>query len=105
MSSQIPVVKGHAYGNDFLLVPEEAVVHLDKSRLAIAMCHRLEGIGADGMMVYSSESDRVRMRLFNADGSESEVSGNGVRCLAALVVRNRPQLSSVTIDTPAGPKV
>ena len=43
--------------------------------------------------------------LFNADGSASEVSGNGVRCLAALVVHGSPRTSRVTIDTMAGPKV
>src|SRR5206468_6047181 len=48
---------------------------------------------------------RVRMRLFNADGSASEVSGNGVRCLAALIVRGSPRTSRVTIDTQAGPKI
>jgi diaminopimelate epimerase len=56
-------------------------------------------------MVYADAGDRVRMRLFNADGSASEVSGNGVRCLAALVVRDHPRTSSVTIDTMAGPKI
>ena len=45
------------------------------------------------------------MRLFNADGSASEVSGNGIRCLAALAVRESPGLSRVVIDTPAGEKV
>jgi diaminopimelate epimerase len=106
MPYSVPVVKGQAYGNDFLLVPADAVETLDASRLAIAMCRRLEGIGADGMMVYRWEStDRVAMRLYNSDGSESEVSGNGVRCLAALAVHKHRELSQVTIDTPAGPKV
>src|SRR5436309_8583474 len=73
--------------------------------LAREMCHRNTGIGADGLMVYAHDGDRVRMRLFNADGSTSEVSGNGVRCLAALVVRDRPQTSAVTVETLAGSKV
>ena len=101
----ISVVKGHAYGNDFLLVPESQIGGADPARLARAMCHRLEGIGADGLMLYALDKDAARMRLFNADGSASEVSGNGVRCLAALAVRERPGLKSVTIETPAGPKV
>lgn len=104
-SKGVHVVKGHAYGNDFLLVPESDVAGADLARLAVAMCSRHEGIGADGLMVYASEGDRARMRLFNADGSQSEVSGNGVRCLAALIVRDRPGTTSVTIDTPAGAKV
>jgi diaminopimelate epimerase len=101
----ISVVKGHAYGNDFLLVPESDIRGADPARLARAMCHRLEGIGADGLMLYTIDKDTVRMRLFNADGSASEVSGNGVRCLAALAVRERPGVKTVTIETPAGPKV
>src|SRR5207237_10148188 len=74
-------------------------------QLAREMCHRQTGIGADGLMVYTRDGDRARMRLFNADGSASEVSGNGVRCLAALVVRDNPGTATVTVDTPAGPKV
>lgn len=101
----IAVVKGNAYGNDFLLVPESEIGGADPARLARAMCHRLHGIGADGLMLYAFGSNSVRMRLFNADGSAAEVSGNGVRCLAALAVRQRPELTAVTIETPAGPKV
>jgi diaminopimelate epimerase len=101
----ISVVKGHAYGNDFLLVPESEVEGHNLERLSQAICHRHTGVGADGLMLYAYDGEHVRMRLFNADGSASEVSGNGVRCLAALVVRDKPATSQVTIDTPAGPKV
>jgi diaminopimelate epimerase len=101
----ISVVKGHAYGNDFLLVPDAEIGERDPSRLAVEMCDRLRGIGADGLMLYTFEADLVRMRLFNADGSPSEVSGNGVRCLAALAVQRQPKLETVTIETSAGPKV
>jgi diaminopimelate epimerase len=73
--------------------------------LAKAMCSRHEGIGADGLMIYAFDRSTVRMQLFNADGSPSEVSGNGIRCLAALVVRERPGTSRVTIDTSAGQKI
>src|SRR5207244_2913094 len=61
--------------------------------------------GADGLITYRFDGEAVRMRLFNADGSASEVSGNGVRCLAALVVRDNPGAATVTVDTPAAPKV
>jgi diaminopimelate epimerase len=101
----IPVVKGHAYGNDFLLVPDDSVHGVDLAHLARVICHRQLGVGADGLITYSIEGDRARMRLFNADGSPSEVSGNGVRCLAALVVRRRPNTNSLTVETGAGPKV
>ena len=105
MPDGISIVKGHAYGNDFLLAPESDVQGRDLPALARVICNRHEGVGADGLMIYSFGASTVRMRLFNADGSESEVSGNGIRCLAALAVRERPDLSHVTIETPAGLKV
>ena len=101
----IAIVKGHAYGNDFLLAPESDVDGRDLPALAQAMCSRHEGVGADGLMIYAFGPSAVRMRLFNADGSPSEVSGNGIRCLAALALRERPGTSRVTIETPAGEKV
>jgi len=105
MPKAISVVKGHAYGNDFLLTPEADVQGRDLPSLARAMCSRQEGIGADGLMIYAFEPASVRVQLFNADGSQSEVSGNGVRCLAVLAVRERPGTTEVTINTPAGPKI
>ncbi len=104
MAHGIPIVKGHAYGNDFLLVAERDAEGHAPQPLAQAMCHRQTGVGADGLMLYELEHGRARMRLFNADGSQSEVSGNGLRCLAALAVREQPTLRSVAIDTLAGTK-
>jgi diaminopimelate epimerase len=80
------IVKGHAYGNDFLLVPADAPQG-DLPALARAMCDRHRGIGADGVVLYTLQDRGATMRLLNADGSWSELSGNGLRCLAALVVR------------------
>ncbi len=101
----IRVSKGHAYGNDFLLVPRaQAGGHLDG--LARAMCHRHHGIGADGLILYDLRDRGATMTLFNADGSASELSGNGLRCLAALVTRSQ-QLEPgaiVTVETDAGVK-
>jgi diaminopimelate epimerase len=105
MRTGVSIVKGHAYGNDFLLARESDVEGLDVPELARAMCRRHEGIGADGLLIYAFDRSTVRMRLFNADGSASEVSGNGIRCLAALVVRERPGTSRVEIDTLAGQKI
>lgn len=70
--------KAHAYGNDFLYVREESVAGMDGdhlTRLARAMCDRHAGVGADGLMIHAPASDGASMRLFNADGSPSEVSG------------------------------
>lgn len=104
MSDGIHVIKGHAYGNDFLLVPEADAEGRDLPALARAMCDRQRGVGADGLILYAFEPAGARMRLFNTDGSASEVSGNGVRCLAVLVVRERPGTKEVAIATPAGIK-
>jgi diaminopimelate epimerase len=96
-------VKAHAYGNDFLLMPDEKLP-IDVPALARAMCHRNTGIGADGLILFEETDMGATMRLFNADGSASEVSGNGVRCLAALLTSGRPGTREVAIETAAGMK-
>lgn len=99
------VVKAHAYGNDFLCVPAEQA-GADLPALARAVCHRHTGIGADGLVVYTLRDHGGVMRLLNADGSPSELSGNGLRCLAALVAKTQDLQTgaSVVIDTDAGAK-
>jgi diaminopimelate epimerase len=100
-------VKTHAYGNDFLLVPAaEAGASGDLPELARRMCARHRGIGADGLMLYDERGGAVSMRLFNADGSYSELSGNGVRCLAAWIAHHRGLTpgGEVVIHTDAGAK-
>ena len=78
--------KMHGAGNDFLIV-ESAGEERDWPALAIEMCERNLGVGADGLMlILPSDKADFRMRLFNADGSEAEVSGNGVRCLVKYAV-------------------
>jgi diaminopimelate epimerase len=97
--------KAHAYGNDFLYVHESLVAGMSLQALAMEMCHRQTGIGADGLIVYARQGERVRMRLFNSDGSAAEVSGNGLRALGALVLRDEVQVhAEVIVDTAAGPK-
>ena len=102
---QVRVCKAHAYGNDFLFTPRSDASG-DLRALARAVCHRHHGIGADGLIVYDLRERGATMTLFNADGSPSELSGNGLRCLAALVARaQRLQAgATVTIDTDAGVK-
>lgn len=101
----VPIVKAHAYGNDFLLVPR-ASASGDPASLARAACHRHHGIGADGLILYELRDRGATMTLLNGDGSASELSGNGLRCLAALIARTQ-QLepgATVTVDTDAGTK-
>jgi diaminopimelate epimerase len=97
--------KAHAYGNDFLYVDKAAVRHLSPASLAQAMCDRHSGIGADGLILYAPTLDGATMSLRNADGSEAEVSGNGLRGLAALLLRDDDrETAAVTIHTAAGDK-
>jgi diaminopimelate epimerase len=98
--------KGHAYGNDFLLAPLLESQSAAWEDVARAVCHRHHGIGADGLILYTLGDKAATMRLFNADGSPSELSGNGVRCLGALVAREQ-QLHAgdvVRVATDAGEK-
>jgi diaminopimelate epimerase len=99
-------IKAHAYGNDFLYVRREAVASAPLDALARELCERHTGIGADGLIVYDATTDGASMQLFNADGSRSEVSGNGVRGLAAILLRDRAWSASdvVTIHTEGGVK-
>ena len=79
--------KAHAYGNDFIYVEKGDVRDRAPPPLAQAMCDRHAGIGADGLILYSRTPGGATMSLLNADGSQAEVSGNGLRGLAALLLR------------------
>jgi diaminopimelate epimerase len=108
-------IKAHALGNDFLLLDEATVpAGADRPALARRACDRHRGIGGDGLIFFrnpgaagAETSDaRVTMALLNADGSYSEVSGNGVRCLAAWIAEETrtPVGGRIQVDTDAGPK-
>jgi len=72
-------------GNDFVLV-ETSDTQRDWAQLAVAMCDRHFGIGADGLLVLlPSDVAHFKMRIFDADGSEAEACGNGIRCMAKYV--------------------
>lgn len=101
--------KAHAYGNDFVLVEEGGLGPAPLDGLARAVCRRRRGVGADGLIVYRRTPAGAAMRLFNADGSFAEVSGNGVRCLGALLVEAVPPQASgagrpLAIETAGGLK-
>lgn len=79
----IPFVKAHACGNDFLVLEESAAAR-QHAALARKLCSRNTGIGADGIeFLERRPNGEYFLRLFNADGSEAELSGNGTRCVAA----------------------
>jgi diaminopimelate epimerase len=97
--------KAHAYGNDFLYVRLDAVHDVRLDTLARELCDRHSGIGADGLIVFEPAADGASMTLFNADGSRAEVSGNGVRGLGAILMRDAAApLDEVRIRTEAGTK-
>ena len=103
----IPFVKAHGAGNDFLLTRAEAVSGADLAAVARAICDRHTGMGGDGWMLVDSSAGvnyDASIRLFNADGSEPELSGNGTRCAVALLVSDGAPGPSLRIRTGAGVK-
>ena len=110
----IPFVKVQAVGNDFLIVPGEdleaaGVAVSDFPQLTRAICDRRQGIGADGLEVYSDAAEAsgeadASIRLYNSDGSEAELSGNGTRCVAAYMIDERGATGPLRIATGAGVK-
>jgi diaminopimelate epimerase len=94
-------VKAHACGNDFLIL-EEAVAQRKHSELARRLCARNTSIGADGIEFLDRRAGgELFLRLFNADGSEAELSGNGTRCVAAWLAQSEG-LKEVTLGTHGG---
>jgi diaminopimelate epimerase len=118
------LVKAHAFGNDFLLLSaHEIPANTDRAALARDLCDRHRGIGADGLIVHTRSAfaaagssggfgetaalrAAARMDLLNADGSYSEVSGNGLRCLAAWLAETAGAAPGevIAIETDAGTK-
>jgi len=105
------LIKGHAYGNDFLFVRRSELGAADVPAAARRLCDRHRGVGADGLILYDLTMEGASMRLINADGSAAELSGNGLRALAAIAIRHRGSASQVVpgaevlIATEAGPRV
>ena len=98
----IDLIKAHAYGNDFLFVPIEQTAEADRAALAQRVCDRHRGVGADGLVLYAPTAAGATMTLYNADGGAAEVSGNAVRCLAAIMVQGKTSAHEVVIETDAG---
>ena len=101
--STLPIefVKAHACGNDFLIL-EEAAAGRAHAELARRLCSRNTGIGADGIEFLDRKANgEFFLRLFNADGSEAELSGNGTRCVAAWLAYSEA-LQDVAMGTHGG---
>lgn len=98
-------IKYQATGNDFILIDVIRLPSRDWQTLSKAMCERHYGVGADGiLLVLPSKKADYRMRIFNPDGSEAEVCGNGLRCFARYIVekKKKGEDRSITIETLAG---
>ena len=99
----VPFVKATACGNDFLIIDGKHAP-TDGAGFSRRICDRHAGVGADGVEWISPASDAdIEARLFNADGSEAEISGNGTRCVAAWWCSEHGR-ERVTIKTGAGIK-
>jgi len=99
----IPFVKAHACGNDFLVI-EETVAGRLHAELARRLCSRNTSIGGDGIEFLDRSGSRPGdffLRLFNADGSEAELSGNGTRCVAAWLAHSEG-IQQVALGTHGG---
>ncbi len=110
----VPFTKAQAVGNDFLIVewPQLSALGLseaDLPHLASRICDRHFGVGADGLEVLGApgsflEKADASIRIFNSDGGEAEISGNGTRCVAAYLVAEGSCGETVRIATQAGVK-
>jgi len=100
------LIKAHAYGNDFLIANDGDLHGRDLGDVARRACDRHRGVGGDGLMLVGWSGGTPRMRLLNADGSPSEISGNGLRCVAAwLALRDgAPIGQTISVETDAGIK-
>ncbi len=106
---RIPFTKAHGDRNDFLLTWANEAGTEDLPAAASAICDRHSGIGADGWILVAPAPRNISgydgsIRLFNSDGSEAELSGNGTRCAAAFLIDAGLARESIRILTGAGVK-
>jgi diaminopimelate epimerase len=100
--------KMHSLGNDYIVIDnrDEKISNAEAAELARKLCERRFSVGADGLLLASnSDSADAKMRIFNADGSEAEMCGNGIRCFAKYCYENNiARKSELTAETLAGIK-
>ena len=101
---KIAFTKMHGLGNDFIVIDCRSHEILNPPKLAVKYSHRQLGIGADQiLLLYNSNLADFKMKIFNADGSEIEMCGNGIRCLAKYIWdRGLSNKDILEIETLAG---
>jgi diaminopimelate epimerase len=103
---ELPFTKLHGAENDFLLTWRDEAPNSGLPEIAKGICARTTGIGADGWMLVWLQDAGLGTRLFNADGGEAEISGNGTRCAAAFgLVKNVVSPPDISVATGAGKKI
>jgi diaminopimelate epimerase len=102
----IKFTKMQGTGNDYIVVDGRKQKFASLKNIALAMCDRHYGIGSDGILILlKSKSADFRMRMFNPDGSEAEMCGNGIRCFATYLYDNKIiDKKQTEIETAAGIK-
>jgi len=104
--SELGFLKVHGAGNDFVLLDARTeLVPDDLADLAVRLCHRRLGVGADGILVVRearSPGAAASMHIQNSDGSYAEMCGNGLRCVARYLLEARAGATEVVVDTGAG---
>lgn len=83
--SDLPFSKGHALGNDYIVVDTADLPELPATELIRLLCDRHRGVGSDGVLYGGADGGGFRLRIFNPDGSEAEKSGNGLRIFGAYL--------------------
>lgn len=106
-TSRVIYTKFHGLGNDFLVTSDRTITG-DCSALAKSICERHTGVGADGLLLVlepRSMRNHARVRFFNADGGEAEMSGNGIRCAGAFLMRKNARRRTLRVETASGVKI
>lgn len=99
---KITFTKMNGAGNDFVVI--NSLPKINIKSIAKKVCHRTDGIGADGLMILGkSKKADYKMRIINPDGSEAEMCGNGARCMAAYILKTKKlKKKSFSMETRAG---
>jgi diaminopimelate epimerase len=101
----LTVTKCHGTGNDFVLLDARGLTNVNYPGVARELCHRRFSIGGDGLLVIESPGAPgcdARMRIFNADGSEAQMCGNGIRCVTMFLRESKPGKTQFEIETASG---